>query len=123
MASYTIAVDPTLAFFTQTTTLDGTPYLLTFRYNYRESVYYLDIYSADGKTPFVVGLKIVCSFPLLRTYATPPGELYALTSSTTDDTPPALGEMGDGLRVQLVYIDEATLIAADTEPWRNPGPK
>ena len=59
MSLQVIPCDPALPFWTQTTTLDGVPYLLTFRYNIREDAYYLSISSADGATDYVLGMKLV----------------------------------------------------------------
>lgn len=119
-----IPTDPVRLFWTQTTTLDGIPYLLTFRFNSREQVYYLDIVSADGLVFYAEGLKLVSNFPLLRTYGVPPlggpgGELMAI-ATTSDDSPAKVGEMGDKLRVSLMYIEQADLLASGTEPHRNP---
>jgi hypothetical protein len=115
-----VPTEPTAPFWVQTTTLDGVPYLLTFRFNFREQVYYLDIVSADGLVFYAEGLKLVSNFLLLRTYGvTPPGELMAVSSSS-DDSPAKIGELGDGLRVALIYIPQADLIAAGMEPHRNP---
>ena len=41
----TIPTDTFRLFWDQITTLDGVPYLLSFRYNSREKVYYLSIAS------------------------------------------------------------------------------
>jgi hypothetical protein len=123
MPTVVIPVDPTASFWTQTTTLDGVPYLLTFRYNHREQAYYLSIDSSDGLTTYVQGVKIVSNVPLLETYgATPSGEMMALSVSNSDDSPARLGELGDNVRVALLYFEAADLYALGTEPERNPGP-
>jgi hypothetical protein len=111
MATQIIPCDPVLPFWSQTTTLDGVPYLLTFKYNQRETVYYLDIASSDGTIDYVFGLKLVPSIPLLRPWATPPGELVVISQSIADDSPPALGDLADGGRCVLMYIPEADLFA------------
>lgn len=122
MATFTIPTDTTRLFWDQTTTLDGVPYLLTFRYNTRESCYYLQIASADGSTVYVQGVKLVSNYPLLRGYGlNPPGELICASYSTSNDGPAALGELGEsGCRVGLIYIEAADVIAGGTESWRNP---
>lgn len=120
MSTVQIPTDTSLLFWEQITTLDGVPYLLTFRYNSRESVYYVSIASADGGTTYIQGLKLVPDFPLLETYATPPGELMVVTLSSGDDSPPQLGELGDGQRCVLLYTEQADIIADGGEPWRNP---
>jgi hypothetical protein len=110
----------TRSFWSQTTTLDGAPYLLTFRLNTREQVYYLTIQSGDGATTYAEGIKLVANFTLLRGYATPPGELIVVSFDPSNDSPPSVGEFGDGLRCELFYIEEDTMNNAGLEPWRNP---
>jgi hypothetical protein len=110
MTMQIIPCDPVAPFWTQTTTLDGVPYLLTFRYNSREQVYYLCIDSADGKTNYVQGVKLVCNFLLLTAYGNvPPGELMVLTSASGNDAPPNIGDLADNGRCTLVYVPEADL--------------
>lgn len=121
MSVLNIDTDQSALFWDQTTTLDGVPYLLTFRYNSREEVYYLQIQSADGSITYAQGIKIVANYPLLRQYGdTPPGELMAM-STTPDDSPPQLGELGVGARCVLMYIEAADVYAGNPgEGWRNP---
>jgi hypothetical protein len=124
MAAQVIPTDLNLRFWTQITTLDGTPYLLTFQYNDRESAYYLSIASSDGSTNYVVGMKLVVGYPLMQPFgATPPGELFVVSSSTANDGPPAVGELGDNQRCLLVYVPEADLFSTtpENEPTRFPG--
>ncbi len=126
MALQVIPTDPVRPFWTQTTNLDGTPYFLTFRYNAREQVYYLSIDSADQSFNYVQGLKLVTNVPLLSSVGpTPPGELYVLTQSSDDDSPPGLGELGETSRCVLLYLPEADLFAnggeASGEPQRFSG--
>lgn len=121
--SLIIPTDTTALFWTQTTTLDGVAYLLTFRYNSREACYYLTIASADDSVTYAQGVKLVSNFPLLQTYGdNPPGELWAVSFSTSDDSPARLGELGPDQRVALMYVEAADLVAGGSEPWRNPGP-
>lgn len=100
---------PTFAdpFFRQTTILDGVPYVLEFAFNSREGAYYLSLSTPDG-APLANGIKVMCNRPLLGQgrvdTGLPPGEFIALDAAG-DTSPPGLGEMGPGLRVQLIYID------------------
>lgn len=106
----TIPIATTLPFFDQTVNLDGTDYLLTFRYNQREARYFLTIGAPDG-TVYTAGAALVCDFPLFsncRDSRLPPGRLFCQASGP-DRTPPALGELGIGKRVELVYYDAAEL--------------
>lgn len=108
-----IPCDPVRLFWTQTTTLDGAAYLLSFFYNSREDAYYLNIDSADATISYATGVKLVPGVFLLSTYATPPGELVVLAPDAPagDDSTPQLGELGPGARCQLLYIEEADLFA------------
>lgn len=124
MTFQVVPTDLALPFWTQTTTLDGAPYLLSFNYNSREQCYYLSIDSVDGLNNYVQGVKLVSNYFLLRPYgAVPPGEMMVLSSSTVDDTPAKLGELGDGVRCSLLYIPAADLFAGPKfgEPERFPG--
>jgi hypothetical protein len=122
MATVTIPTDLVALFWTQSTTLDGVVYFLTFRYNTRESCYYLQIDSADGTVNYAQGIKLVSNFPLLQSYGdNPPGEMMCVSFSG-DDSPAQVGQLGDGQRVNLLYTEEADLIAGWNEPQRNPGP-
>jgi hypothetical protein len=122
MSGVLVPTNTTDAFWSQVTTLDGTDYQLDFSYNSREAVYYLSFYDTSGNLLYG-GLKLVSNFPLLRTVISsvmPGGELVAI-STTTDDSPAALGELGPTQRVQLWYFPELDVINAGVEPWRNPG--
>lgn len=105
--AFSIPTSPDQPFYTQETTLDGVRYLLDFRYSQRARVWYLAIALADNPSEWLAGgIKIVCNYPLLRYCADvrlPRGILVALTDST-DDTPPDLGELGEGKRVTLTYV-------------------
>jgi hypothetical protein len=123
MATDVIPTQTSLLFWNQTTTLDGVPYLLTFQYNTREACYYLMIQSSDATILYAQGIKIVSNYPLLgfglyAGWAGPPGDIMCISQSTADDSPPELGEMGDGQRCVLLYMEEADVIAG--ESWRNP---
>ena len=99
-------------FYTQITTLDGTDYLLEFRFNTRENCWYLIVSLADS-TQLAGGIKLVSNFPLLQKYADsrmPPGELLVLAPSS-DASPPGRFDLGTGLRCQLVYLTKAEVPA------------
>ncbi len=114
-----IPTDTSLVFWNQVTTLDGTDYQLSFRYNQREACYYLQIALVD-QTVLCQGIKLVSNYRLLQAYADdrlPPGELIAQAFGT-DDSPAALGELGIGQRVELTYVTEAELKATGLDGWR-----
>lgn len=112
MAVQTIPTETDQPFYTQETTLDGVRYLLDFRYSQRARVWYLAIALADNPSEWLAaGIKIVCNYPLLKYCADvrlPPG-LLAATAETANDTPPDLGELGEGKRVTLTYVPVADL--------------
>ena len=94
-----------LPFFTQVTTLDGISYLLSFRWNQRESCWYLSIALQD-ETPLADGIKIVCNVYLLRKFVDirlPPGQLMAIANNN-DTSPPGIDELGQDRRVTLLYL-------------------
>jgi hypothetical protein len=65
----------------------------------------------------VLGLKLVTNLPLLRFYHfrenVPSGDLI-VTCTTTNKSPPKLGELGKGLRCELTYFtrDELAEVVA-----------
>ena len=78
------------------------------RYSQREDRYRMSLYTAD-QVPIVLGVKIVCDFPLVRhsPEGGPPGQFVALSNERADDSPPGFGELGtqsSGARVQLLYV-------------------
>jgi hypothetical protein len=102
--------------YVQTTTFEGTQYILELDYNQRCASWYLSIADANN-VDIYNGIKLVTGFPLLRKCVDPrrpPGELFVF-SSTSDLSPPALLDLipGSG-RCSLVYItsDWVALIAA-----------
>lgn len=111
MATYIIPTSSN-AHFTQTTTLDGVPFILRFAYNQSEGCYHLSLQNPTTGADVISGIKVVANYPLLQRYAgiggLPAGELVAV-SNTTDDSPPGLGELGENARVTLAYIDAAGL--------------
>ena len=96
-------VDP---FWSQATTLEGVTFQLSFSYNQRCDCYYLSVADLEGNDIYV-GVKIICNSMLLRKCAdadrAPFGDFWAV-SSTPDQSPPRLGELGPGGRVTLCYI-------------------
>ena len=111
MAALLVPTTPGVPFYTQKTRLDGIDYILGFRYSQREDRWYLSIYDSEEK-PILLGLKLVANWPLLHAYRfnplVPPGELMA-SSLGPDDSPPGLNELGEKLRVQLIYFEAGTL--------------
>lgn len=93
-------------FYDQVTDLDGTDYLLEFRYNQRENCWYLSI-SLQDETPLVTGIKLVCNVNLtgrVADHRMPLGVLMAVANNP-DDSTPGMGELGVDKRVTLCYLD------------------
>lgn len=93
-------------------TLDGVDYKLRFKFNTRDSRWYMDIYAKDDSA-IVLGTKIVCLYPLLNSGLSnrlPPGFFYA-GSGTIDNSPPGVNDLGIGRRCQLYYypVNTATI--------------
>jgi hypothetical protein len=108
MATLTIPILDGEPFVDQTSNLDGTDYLLQFRFNQREQRYYLSIYLADG-TPLAKGAVLVCMWPLFKHVTDrrmPPGTLFVAPQGS-DTSPPKLGELGPGKRCELIYVEKA----------------
>jgi hypothetical protein len=95
------------AFYTLRTTLDGLDYQLEFSWSTREERWYLTIKDSQGDL-LMGATKLVCNVPLLRyrrhIEGTPAGEL-AVTTTSTDYTPPGFYELGAEGRCQLVYFE------------------
>ena len=101
----------TLPAFTQTVTLDGSVYRLSFAWNYRAGYWSMSILDAGG-IPLIQGLRIVLNLDLFRQFpgrGLPPGVLYAVDPSDTISDP-AFDDISAG-RVILVYLTEADLAA------------
>lgn len=97
-------------FYTQVTDLDGTDYILEFRYSQREDAWYFSV-SLNDETRLVSGVKIVCDVNLLGRFSDtrlPPGILMAIANEQ-DDNVPGMGELGIGKRVTLTYLDASEL--------------
>lgn len=105
----TIPTDTTgVPYYSEIVTLTGVTYVLEFRYNFREECWYVQMGSTSGDV-FAQGIKIVSNFPLLQRFSSasmPPGELVSLSSSN-DDSPATLYELGD--RCSLLYFEKGEL--------------
>lgn len=111
MAILLIPTTPGEPYYRQKTKLEGRDFVFAFSYNQRIERWYLSIYDEE-ETPLLLGLKLVANWPLLRHYhwdiRLPPGELMAQTLDGST-APPALNELGAGLRVELVYLESTDL--------------
>lgn len=103
------------AIWTQTSTLEGVTYFLTFQWNQRVAAWYMSV-ADSANVDIYNGVKLICGVGLLKKCAdprAPPGVLLVL-SATSDNSPPGLSDLlpGSG-RCTLFYItsDWAALMA------------
>lgn len=92
-----------IANYDQSIELDGTVFILKFRYNSRDEAWYLSVHDVDN-VPIRSGLKLIPNLALLRQLVTegrPIGELIVVDSRAIP-LPPSLAELGS--KVQLAYI-------------------
>ncbi len=93
--------------YVQTTSLDGTAYTLTFKWNRRAERWSLTLGTADGE-PIIEGIALVTGCDLLKGYRylpeCPPGILVC-SPLGSDDATPGIVELGEGLRVVLTYAE------------------
>lgn len=105
----TIPTDDTgVPYYSEIVTLTGVPYLLEFRYNFREECWYLQMGSTDGVI-YAQGIKLVANFPLLQRFSSPnmpPGEIVCLALGPVD-SPPNLYDLG--VRCELLYLEKGEL--------------
>ena len=100
-------------YYTQTTTLDGVPYILSFYFSQREACFYLLLSTVDGD-PIYGAVKLVCSWPLFaqcQDARKPPGQFFVI-SSTSDLSPPGLNDLVSGGRCKLVYVPVSDILVA-----------
>lgn len=113
MAMFLIPTEPFEANYQIRVTLDGRDFLLDFDYSQRADCWSFSISSVDG-TLIRAGMKVVCeTYPLRKIagYAKPPGQIVVLDESG-DRSPPKFGELGEGRRCVMYYLDAAELAAA-----------
>ena len=109
-------------FYSQTTTLEGTQYLLNFNYSQRENAWYMSLADANG-VDIYNGMKLIVSDPnqgpnsLLfkcKDPRRPLGDFFVLSASPMNLDPPGLNDLvATSGRCQLFYMtsDVLTLIA------------
>lgn len=96
--------DSSTPFATQTTTLDGVPYILYFQYNQRENTWWLTVSTIDG-TAIYGACKLVVNYAFLDQCVDarrPPGQLMVI-SNTSDLSPPGIDDLAPGGRCSLCY--------------------
>lgn len=94
--------------------LDSVTYALRFRWNTRESAWYMDV-STDTEEPLRNGLKVIINQPIGSRVVDerfPPGRFVAFDTTNSDIAP---GETDLGDRVQLLYYSEEETLETITE--------
>lgn len=92
--------------YSQTITIDGIDYVLSFRWNMRCALWFLDLADASGN-PLVSSIACVPLYPLLVKFQyldVPQGVLVILPRGP-DDPPPQVSDFGPGLRMELDYFE------------------
>lgn len=110
MAIFEIPV-PTSAYSSMTVDLDNQTFMLVFRWNTRETAWYMDLAEVDG-TPIANGLKVVCNTDIsgrFRAVGAPKGSLLFIGESLSA-LRPGRNELNG--RVKLYYYDEAEITGA-----------
>lgn len=97
--------------YTISVTLEGVPYIFTFKWNVRGAYYTMDLLTSDN-TLLVGGIKLVInSIGLIGKFpreGMPPGELLAIDASG-NNAPITFDDLEE--RVELVYATEAEVAA------------
>lgn len=100
----------TLPYYEQRVDLDGTVFIVRYRWNSRRSYWSVDIFDAD-ENPIVLARKLEIDTDLVRQshhLACPEGVLTAF-DTTVAKVPPGINELGD--RVILLYVEAADIAA------------
>lgn len=108
MAYSQIPTSQTLPYYTEQVSLEGETFILVFKWNNRESAWYLSIYTADN-TPIQVGRKIVSNWTLLRRVVSPTAPLGAIVAydTTGQGDEPLFDTLGT--QAILLYVDSDQL--------------
>lgn len=99
------------AFFDLQATLDDVTYTLEFRWNDRLQAWFMNVYDAEGATPYQLGIRLVADW-LLGQYISsrqPTGVFLALDTGAPDGEgqDPGFDDLGN--RVQLYYVPRSEL--------------
>lgn len=91
-------------FYSIRTALNGNGYVLHFRWNTRESRWYLSIHDAED-IPLKLSIKVLANYQLNKDVPLD-GLLIAVSGN---NTPPGLDDFGIGKRCELTYYSPADL--------------
>lgn len=113
MAVTIVPTQPNTPRFSERVSLDGTTFLLRFRWNTRLSAWFMDVFD-DAELPIVYARRIVIDWPLLRQTRYrddgPAGEVLAY-DTTNRDVRPLLDDLG--VRVLLGYLDAESVALSE----------
>ena len=105
---FAIPTDELESNYPQTSTFDGTPYLLRLLWNARAQRWFMTLSDTAGNR-LISGRKL-CSDIVWGARDVladlPPGNIWVRASATSTDADPGLRELGIGNRVVLMYTDE-----------------
>ena len=106
MATFRIPIEPGDADFTLEAQIKSTVFSFRFRFNARESKWYMDIFDASTGDGVRNGIKLVANYPLLRNFTgsnRPQALFFALDTESSDQglDPETLDDLGG--RVKVVY--------------------
>jgi hypothetical protein len=104
---------PDLTWYDMQVVLENVTYTLEFRWNTRESAWYMDL-KAEDDDPIVTSVKIVVDFPLCARLNDPrrPSGYFLANDTTNLSQDPGIADLGD--RVRLLYFT-ADEIAAELD--------
>lgn len=114
MAVYEIPIDGTYPSFIQEVELEGTSYRMEFRWNARESEWYLTLRDIDdvvlaGSRKLVTGAGLL---RLVHAEDRPPGDLFVVNTIGDGQSSPGRDDLGS--KLVLVYLDEEEVATART---------
>lgn len=92
--------------FREEITLEGTPYVFQFSWNYAGSFWSLSIFDRDSN-PLVLGIRLVLNYEHIKRHpiiGMPPGELYVIDiNEGSSDI--AYEDLTSNGRCQVVYVE------------------
>ncbi len=109
MATLEIAVNPSFASQLLSVILDGIRYRLRFYFNFRQTIWYMDILN-DNDEDVLLGRKLVPDWGITEQFTLdelPPGEFEAFDTSG-QGLPPGRDDFGKDQRVRMLYIEATT---------------
>lgn len=104
MTTFRIPITPGAPRFSLETDVREVSYKFTFRFNSRESKWYMDITDPDTDANIRNGVKLVADYPLLRAFLgddRPQAVFFAIDTESGGIDPETLNDFGE--RVKLIF--------------------